>query len=99
MQERRRGWGKKVFHLRRCFSPTPVVLVTCVDETGKANIITLAWVGVVNSEPPMIGTLDPAGTIFPRLCEAIQRVRGQSSFRRDGQKGGCLRYPFREGYG
>ena len=35
--------------------PTPVVLVTCIDETEKPNIITLAWVGVVNSEPPMIG--------------------------------------------
>ena len=35
--------------------PTPVVLVTSVDEAGKPNIITLAWVGVVNSEPPMIG--------------------------------------------
>ncbi|HXX33132.1 MAG TPA: flavin reductase family protein [Thermodesulfobacteriota bacterium] len=35
--------------------PTPVVLVTCLDEAGKPNIITLAWVGVVNSEPPMIG--------------------------------------------
>jgi flavin reductase (DIM6/NTAB) family NADH-FMN oxidoreductase RutF len=35
--------------------PTPVVLVTCVNEAGKPNIITLAWVGVVNSEPPMIG--------------------------------------------
>jgi flavin reductase (DIM6/NTAB) family NADH-FMN oxidoreductase RutF len=34
--------------------PTPVVLVTCVDEAGKPNIITLAWVGVVNSDPPMI---------------------------------------------
>ena len=35
--------------------PTPVVLVTCLDEAGKPNIITLAWVGVINSEPPMIG--------------------------------------------
>ena len=35
--------------------PTPVVLVTCVDEAGKPNIITLAWVGTINSEPPMIG--------------------------------------------
>jgi len=33
--------------------PLPVVLVTCVDAPGKPNIITLAWVGVVNSEPPM----------------------------------------------
>ncbi len=33
---------------------TPVVLVTCQDEGSKPNIITLAWVGVANSEPPMI---------------------------------------------
>jgi len=35
--------------------PTPVVLVTCINEEGKPNIITLAWVGVINSEPPMVG--------------------------------------------
>jgi flavin reductase (DIM6/NTAB) family NADH-FMN oxidoreductase RutF len=35
--------------------PTPVVLVTCVDKEGKPNIITLAWAGVVNTDPPMIG--------------------------------------------
>ena len=33
---------------------TPVVLLTCQDEGAKPNIITLAWVGVANSEPPMI---------------------------------------------
>ena len=33
---------------------TPVVLVTCADEGAKPNIITLAWVGVANSDPPMI---------------------------------------------
>ena len=33
---------------------TPVVLVTCQNEEGKPNIITLAWVGVANSEPPII---------------------------------------------
>jgi flavin reductase (DIM6/NTAB) family NADH-FMN oxidoreductase RutF len=33
---------------------TPVVLVSCQDEKGKPNIITLAWVGVANSDPPMI---------------------------------------------
>ncbi len=33
---------------------TPVVLVTCQEEGAKANIITLAWVGVANSDPPMV---------------------------------------------
>lgn len=35
--------------------PVPVVLVTCVGDTGKANIITLSWVGNVCSDPPQIG--------------------------------------------
>jgi flavin reductase (DIM6/NTAB) family NADH-FMN oxidoreductase RutF len=34
--------------------PCPVVLVTCIDNKGNPNIITLAWVGTVCSEPPMI---------------------------------------------
>jgi flavin reductase (DIM6/NTAB) family NADH-FMN oxidoreductase RutF len=32
--------------------PVPVVLVTCVNERGKPNIITLAWAGTVASKPP-----------------------------------------------
>jgi flavin reductase (DIM6/NTAB) family NADH-FMN oxidoreductase RutF len=32
--------------------PVPVILVTSVDEQGKSNIITLAWVGTVASKPP-----------------------------------------------
>jgi len=47
--------GRKSLSPTTLLFPTPVVLVTCVDETGKPNIITLAWVGVVNSDPPMIG--------------------------------------------
>lgn len=34
--------------------PLPVVLVTCADKKGASNIITLAWTGVVCSEPPML---------------------------------------------
>lgn len=33
--------------------PVPVVLVTC--GTTKPNIITLAWVGTICSDPPMVG--------------------------------------------
>jgi flavin reductase (DIM6/NTAB) family NADH-FMN oxidoreductase RutF len=35
--------------------PVPVVLVTCRDAEGRDNIITLAWVGIVCSTPPMLG--------------------------------------------
>lgn len=37
------------------FFPVPAVMVTTLGKEGKPNIITLAWAGVVNSEPPMIG--------------------------------------------
>ncbi len=47
--------GRKNLSPAPLLFPTPVALVTSVDEAGKPNIITLAWVGVVNSEPPMIG--------------------------------------------
>jgi flavin reductase (DIM6/NTAB) family NADH-FMN oxidoreductase RutF len=47
--------GRKSLSPTSMLFPTPVVLVTCVNEEGKPNIITLAWVGVINSEPPMVG--------------------------------------------
>ncbi len=34
-------------------SPVPVVMVTC-GTMAQPNIITLAWAGTVNSEPPML---------------------------------------------
>ena len=37
-------------------SPVPAVMVSCcgVEEGAKPNIITIAWVGTVNSDPPMV---------------------------------------------
>lgn len=35
-------------------APVPVVMVSCADECVAPNIITLAWVGTVNSDPPMV---------------------------------------------
>lgn len=37
-------------------SPTPVVLVSSADpkQPGKPDMITIAWAGTVNSEPPMV---------------------------------------------
>lgn len=34
--------------------PLPVIMVSCKEGSGKANIITLAWAGTVCSEPPMV---------------------------------------------
>lgn len=35
-------------------NPVPAVMVTCSDAEGRANIITLAWAGTINSDPPMV---------------------------------------------
>lgn len=34
--------------------PVPAVLVSCADEKGNDNLLTIGWVGTINSEPPML---------------------------------------------
>ncbi len=34
--------------------PLPAVMVSCVAEGFEPNIITISWIGIVNSEPPML---------------------------------------------
>ena len=38
----------------RLLHPRLVVLVSCVDEVGKANVITLAWSMPVSINPPLV---------------------------------------------
>lgn len=33
--------------------PLPAVMVSCADEAGNSNIITVAWTGTVCTNPPM----------------------------------------------
>lgn len=46
----------KVMPPSTMLNPTPVVLVSCADlkNPENRNMITLAWAGTVNSEPPMV---------------------------------------------
>jgi len=53
--------------------PTPVVLVTCKSASSRPNIITIAWTGIVNSQPPMIGiSIQP-----PRYSHDLIRNAGE----------------------
>lgn len=45
---------KLVWKPSTLLNPVPAVMVTCADKYGKPNIITLAWAGTINSEPPML---------------------------------------------
>ncbi len=42
-------------HLRpgTLLAPVPAVMVSCVRAGEKPNIVTIAWAGTVNSDPPM----------------------------------------------
>lgn len=46
--------AKQVWKPSTMLNPVPVVMVTCSDHEGKPNIITLAWTGTINSDPPMV---------------------------------------------
>lgn len=35
--------------------PVPAVMVSCGDVSGQRNIITIAWTGVLASDPPAVG--------------------------------------------
>jgi len=34
--------------------PVPVVMVSVADNSGKTNIVTIAWAGTINSDPAMV---------------------------------------------
>lgn len=45
--------SKVTFKPGTMLNPVPVVMVTCGEKEEEFNIITIAWTGIVNSEPPM----------------------------------------------
>ena len=44
---------KEVFKPGTMVYPVPAVMVSCGDAEGEKNIITIAWTGTVNTNPPM----------------------------------------------
>lgn len=45
---------KTIWKSGTLLAPVPVVMVTCQGKKSKPNIITVGWVGTINSEPPMV---------------------------------------------
>ena len=45
--------SKVTFKPGTMVNPVPVVMVSCGKTEQEFNIITIAWTGIVNSEPPM----------------------------------------------
>ena len=44
---------KKSLKPQTALAPVPVAMVSCGDEENS-NITTIAWTGIINSEPPLV---------------------------------------------
>lgn len=55
--------------------PLPVVMVSVAEESGKQNIITIAWAGTVCTNPPMVSiSVRPERYSYPILKETGEFV-------------------------
>jgi len=54
MSEPKIAYPKQSLNPGTLLSPVPAVLVSCAAEGFRPNIISLAWVGTMCSEPPVI---------------------------------------------
>ncbi|MDE7253056.1 MAG: flavin reductase family protein [Acetatifactor sp.] len=67
--------AKEIWKPGNMLYPLPVVMVSVADLNGKNNIITLAWVGTICSEPPMVSiSVRPERYSYPILKETGEFV-------------------------
>jgi len=63
-------------------APIPVVLLSCRGLPGEGcdqpNLITVAWAGTINSEPPIDFCVHPAIPFFPCPDQPEPRICHQS---------------------
>ena len=52
-----------------CLMPLPVALVTTRGADGKVNVMTVAWTGIVASDPPMLSISVRPGRLTHDLLE------------------------------
>jgi flavin reductase (DIM6/NTAB) family NADH-FMN oxidoreductase RutF len=74
--------SKQIWKPSTLLNPVPVVMVTCVDKDGKPNIITLAWSGTVNSEPPMLSISVQKKTVFSQPHKGERAICSKSDYRK-----------------
>ena len=67
--------AKEIWKPGNMLYPLPVVLVSMADREWKANIITLAWVGTVCTNPPIISiSVRPERYSYPVLRDTGEFV-------------------------
>jgi len=83
--------------------PLPAVMVSCVAEDYKPNIITISWIGIVNSEPPMLSiSVTPqrfSYNIIKSSGEFVVNLTSEDNLKQTdfcGTKSGCDYNKFKE---
>ncbi len=67
--------AKKLLNPTTALYPLPVVMVTTSDPKRMGNIITIAWTGILCSEPPMVGiSVRPQRYSYPLIQESKEFV-------------------------
>lgn len=55
--------------------PVPLAVITAANGRGESNAMTVAWIGIVCSEPPMISvSIRPSRHTFPMVAEGGEFV-------------------------
>ena len=54
IEKKEQQFQKRIWKPGTLLCPVPVVMITCADKDGRANIVTVAWTGTVCSDPPML---------------------------------------------
>ena len=55
--------AKRVWKGGNMLYPLPAVMVSCANEAGEKDIVTVAWAGTVCTNPPMLSiSLRPASS-------------------------------------
>lgn len=66
--------NKKQLNPSTLLAPVPVVLVSC-KHSGQANLITIAWVGTICSDPPMVSiSIRPSRLSYQMIMESKEFV-------------------------
>ena len=67
--------AKQVWKPGNMLYPLPAVMVSMADIDGKPNIITLAWVGTVCTNPPVVSiSIRPERYSYPIIKETGEFV-------------------------
>ncbi len=78
-------------------APVPAVMVSC-GTMEKPNIITVAWTGIVNSDPAMTYVSVRKERFSHELIFEKRRVRDQSDYFRPGPRDRLVRRQIRPEY-